>query len=65
MSDQTKTPPGFPGGHVPIVGEIVGDGEVRPCGEGNGVFSHDEMRAAFGKHPMADWKSVIRRRRRR
>lgn len=31
MSNDTP-PPGFPGGYVPIVGEIVEDGVVRPYG---------------------------------
>lgn len=32
---------------------------------GNGSMSRETMRAAFGPHPMADWRPVIRRRRRR
>jgi hypothetical protein len=63
MTNEQK-PFGFPGGEVPIVGEIVGDGEVRPTRAGNRVFSRDEMEAVFGRHPMADWKPVIRRKRR-
>lgn len=28
---------------------------------GNRVFTPDEMRQAFGRHPMADWKPTIRK----
>lgn len=62
MADEP--PKGFPGGYVPVVGEVTGDGEVKPR-SGNRMFTPDEMEAAFGPHPWADWKPVIRRNRRR
>lgn len=51
--------PGFPGGHVPIVGKIVGDGEVRPLAEpqtSNRMFTPEESKAVFGEHPWKDWR---------
>lgn len=56
MSDDT--PPGWPKGRVPIIGEVVGDGEVRARQGGNRPMSKEEMEAAFGKHPRADWRYV-------
>lgn len=63
--DRDDPPPGFPGGHVRIRGDVVDDGRVLPRPAGNRIFTGDEMEAAFGRHPWADWKPVIRRRRRR
>lgn len=59
--DNEDLPPGFPGGHVPIRGDIVEGGTVIPRRAGNRVMSGDEMEGAFGPHPWADWKPVIRR----
>lgn len=58
-----------PGGRLPIAREDLVDGDLRPPaaapGTTNRMFTPEEMRAAFGPHPMADWKPVIRGRRRR
>jgi hypothetical protein len=37
----------------------------KPASTGNRVFTTEEMRAAFGRHPWADWKPEIKRKRRR
>lgn len=56
--------PAEPNG-APIARPAIGDGGVRPPADGNRGFTAEEMRAAFGPHPMGDWKPVIRRKRRR
>lgn len=58
-----EVPKGFPGGFVPVVGEVVDEGQVIPRREGNRVLTGDEMEAAFTRHPWADWKPDVKRRR--
>lgn len=58
MSDEQTSP-----GYVPIVGKIVGDGEVKPySGGGNRVFTREENEALWGSHPYASWGEEIRAR---